>query len=189
VRANVNDFVVLGGPLRDGLHDLDNTGQQTPSSPISPMSTVLSDYPPRPLLLLDRLQDDVRASLVRRTSQLIALTLGLLYNPLYHLSPIAMRYNPPSPDLPGKPHVPEWIPPATTREPLDYAQLRTIDLAVMDSGDDKAIVDLVQLTKKAIREDGFLFLENYGVSLEQVGQFPQYSYTAQCLSGLSGDSR
>ncbi|RSH90012.1 hypothetical protein EHS25_001345 [Saitozyma podzolica] len=38
----------------------------------------------------------------------------------------------------------------------------------MDSGDDKAIVDLVQLTKKAIREDGFLFLENYGVSLEQL---------------------
>jgi hypothetical protein len=39
----------------------------------------------------------------------------------------------------------------------------------MDSGDDKAIDDLVQITKKAIREDGFLFIENYGVSLEQVG--------------------
>jgi hypothetical protein len=54
----------------------------------------------------------------------------------------------------------------------------------MDSGDDKAIDDLVQLTKKAIREDGFLFVENYGVSLEQVGQLPQYSYTVQCPSGL-----
>jgi hypothetical protein len=40
---------------------------------------------------------------------------------------------------------------------------------LLDS-DDPAVVDgLVQKVKIAIRDDGFLFLEDYGVSLEQVG--------------------
>lgn len=55
-----------------------------------------------------------------------------------------------------------------TQEKHNFAQLQSIDLSLMDS-DDPAVVDgLVQQVKKAIREDGFLFLENYGVSLEQV---------------------
>lgn len=78
-------------------------------------------------------------------------------------------FNPPSADLPGKPHVPTWIPPPVTQEKHDFAELQSIDLSLLDS-DDPAVVDaLVQQVKRAIREDGFLFLENYGVSLEQVG--------------------
>jgi hypothetical protein len=41
-------------------------------------------------------------------------------------------------------------------------------LSLLDS-DDPAVVDaLVQKVKVAIRDDGFLFLEDYGVSLDQV---------------------
>ncbi|KAF2770371.1 Clavaminate synthase-like protein [Teratosphaeria nubilosa] len=53
-------------------------------------------------------------------------------------------------------------PPST----LDWAPLHTIDLSLLDSADPKVIDDLVKLTKTAIKEDGFLYLTNYGVSLE-----------------------
>lgn len=55
-----------------------------------------------------------------------------------------------------------------TREMHNFATLKSIDLSLMDS-EDPAVVDiLVQQVKTAIRDDGFLFLENYGISLEQV---------------------
>ena len=77
-------------------------------------------------------------------------------------------FNPPSADLPGKPFVPTWVPPPVTQQKEDFAELSSIDLSLMDS-DDPAVVDkLVQQVKVAIRDDGFLFLENYGISLEQV---------------------
>lgn len=83
------------------------------------------------------------------------------------MAPTAL-FNPPAADLPGKPFVPEWIPPPVTQEKHDFAELSSIDLSLLDS-DDPAVVDgLVSQVKRAIREDGFLFLENYGISLEQV---------------------
>ncbi|ORY28193.1 hypothetical protein BCR39DRAFT_468557 [Naematelia encephala] len=78
------------------------------------------------------------------------------------------KFNPPAADLPGKPSIPDWVPPALTKEKLDFAKLRTIDLSLVESDDPKVVDELVQITKKAIREDGFLFIENYGVSLEQL---------------------
>lgn len=77
-------------------------------------------------------------------------------------------FNPPSADLPGKPHVPEWVPPPATKEKHNFAELMSIDLSLLDSDDPAVVDDLVKQVKRAIREDGFLFLENYGVSLEQV---------------------
>lgn len=77
-------------------------------------------------------------------------------------------FNPPPADLPGKPCVPEWIPPPVTKETHDFAQLTSIDLSLLDSNDPAVVDGLVQEVKRAIRDDGFLFLENYGVSLEQV---------------------
>lgn len=83
------------------------------------------------------------------------------------MAPTAL-FNPPAADLPGKPFVPEWIPPPVTQEKHDFAELSSINLSLLDS-DDPAVVDgLVSQVKRAIREDGFLFLENYGISLEQV---------------------
>lgn len=77
-------------------------------------------------------------------------------------------FDPPAADLPGKPYVRPWIPPPVTKETHNFAKLSSIKLSLMDS-DDPAVVDsLVQQVKTAIREDGFLFLEDYGVSLEQV---------------------
>lgn len=80
----------------------------------------------------------------------------------------AAPFNPPAADLPGKPFVAPWNPPPVTQEKHDFAELSSIDLSLLDS-DDHAVVDgLVNQVKRAIREDGFLFLENYGISLEQV---------------------
>lgn len=84
---------------------------------------------------------------------------------------VAAPFNPPSADLPGKPFVPDWIPPPITQEKHNFATLKSIDLSLLDS-DDAAVVDnLIEQVKIAIRDDGFLFLENYGISLEQVSSF------------------
>lgn len=91
----------------------------------------------------------------------------------------AAPFNPPSPNLPGKPSVPEWNPPPVTKQTEGFATLKSIDLSLLDS-DDPAVVDnLIQQVKIAIRDDGFLFLENYGVSLEQLHRqfaLAQYLY-------------
>lgn len=80
----------------------------------------------------------------------------------------ATAFNPPAADLPGKPVVPKWVPPPTTKENENFADLQSIDLSLLDSNDPAVVDGLTQQVKAAIRDDGFLFLENYGVSLEQV---------------------
>ena len=67
-----------------------------------------------------------------------------------------------------KPEIPPWIPPQETKMDLEWADLRTIELSLLDSGDPDIVAELVATTKAAIKADGFLFLTNYGVSLEQV---------------------
>ena len=81
---------------------------------------------------------------------------------------MASPFNPPAKDLPGKPAVREWIPPPVTKQTENFATLKSIDLSLLDSNDPAIVEGLVQKVKTAIRDDGFLFLENYGVSLEQV---------------------
>jgi len=82
--------------------------------------------------------------------------------------PATAPFNPPPADLPGKPFVPAWEVPPVTKEKHDFAQLKSIDLSLLDSDDPAVVEALVQKVKVAIRDDGFLFLEDYGVSLEQV---------------------
>ena len=77
-------------------------------------------------------------------------------------------FNPPAPDSFSKPYVEPWIPPSPTKDVDNFAELETIDLGLLDSSDPNVVSDLIAQVKRAIREDGFLFLENYGVSLEQV---------------------
>ncbi|WWC64280.1 uncharacterized protein I303_106890 [Kwoniella dejecticola CBS 10117] len=93
--------------------------------------------------------------------------------------PATPKFNPPSPNAEGKPFVPDWNPPPVTKLVDNFAQLQTIELSRMDS-DDPAVVDaLVAQVKTAIRDDGFLFLEDYGVSLEQLHRqfaLAQYLY-------------
>ncbi|KAF4458373.1 gibberellin 3-beta hydroxylase [Fusarium albosuccineum] len=91
----------------------------------------------------------------------------------------AAPFNPPSADLPGKPAVPEWVPPPVTQEKENFAELTSIDLSLLDSDDPAVVDDLIKQVKRAIREDGFLFLENYGISLEQLHRqfaIAQYMY-------------
>ncbi|GAD94114.1 hypothetical protein PVAR5_2735 [Paecilomyces variotii No. 5] len=67
-----------------------------------------------------------------------------------------------------KPTIPKWIPPEPTKKDLDWADLHTIELSMLDSPDPDAIANLVATTKHAIKYDGFLFLTEYGVSLEDL---------------------
>lgn len=55
-----------------------------------------------------------------------------------------------------------------TKEKHNFAELKSIVLSLLDSEDPAVVGSLVQKVKIAIRDDGFLFLEDYGVSLEQV---------------------
>ncbi|KAH7369763.1 hypothetical protein BKA65DRAFT_544490 [Rhexocercosporidium sp. MPI-PUGE-AT-0058] len=80
---------------------------------------------------------------------------------------MAAPFNPSSSSV-EKPEVPVWIPPQPTKVDLEWADLRTIELSLLDSEDPDVVASLVTTTKAAIKEDGFLFLTNYGVSLEQL---------------------
>lgn len=86
----------------------------------------------------------------------------------------ATLFHPPAVDLPGKPFVPDWVPPSITKQNENFATLKSIDLSLLDSNDPTVVDNLIQQVKVAIRDDGFLFLENYGISLEQVrGDFTE----------------
>ncbi|OCF31063.1 hypothetical protein I316_07334 [Kwoniella heveanensis BCC8398] len=81
---------------------------------------------------------------------------------------MAEPFNPPAPDLPGKPFVEDWVPPATSTLDIDWAKLRTIELSLLDHPDPAVVQQLVDTCREAIRVDGFIFLTNYGVSIEQL---------------------
>ena len=98
---------------------------------------------------------------------------------------MAAPFNPPSTE--GIPIVPKWIPPEPTKEDLDWARLHTIDLSLLDSPDSKVVDDLVQLTKVAIKDDGFLYLTNYGVSLEQLQR--QFDLAQYLHSNISDEDK
>ncbi|KAI9152348.1 transporter [Paramyrothecium foliicola] len=94
--------------------------------------------------------------------------------------PATAPFNPPAADLPGKPVVEQWTPPPITQMKENFAELSSIDLSLLDSDDPTVVDGLVQQVKKAIRDDGFLFLENYGVSIEQLHRqfgIAQYMYS------------
>ena len=74
-----------------------------------------------------------------------------------------------------KPHIPKWTPPEPTKMDLDWADLRTIELSLLNSPDPEVVAKLVATTKAAIKEDGFLFLADYGVSLEQINLSSPFS--------------
>jgi hypothetical protein len=82
--------------------------------------------------------------------------------------PQTQPFAPPPADLPGKPFVPAWVPPPITSQTEGFATLKSIDLSKMDSDKPEVVQGLVDEVKEAIREDGFIFLENYGISYEQV---------------------
>ncbi|KAJ5798620.1 gibberellin 3-beta hydroxylase [Penicillium pulvis] len=99
----------------------------------------------------------------------------------------ATAFNPPAADLPGKPFVPGWIPPPVTKEKENFADLQSIDLSLLDSEDPAVVDDLIQRVKAAIRDDGFLFLENYGVSLEQLHR--QFSLAQYLYNNISDQDK
>lgn len=79
---------------------------------------------------------------------------------------MATQYQPPA--TAGKPEVPPWTPPPPTSAPLDWANLHTIELTDLDSQDPAVVGNLVAITKTAIKEDGFLYITNYGISLDHL---------------------
>lgn len=99
----------------------------------------------------------------------------------------AAPFNPPSANLPGKPFVPTWQPPPATQEKHNFAQLKSIDLSLLGSDDPAVVENLIQQVKTAIRDDGFLFLENYGVSLEQLHR--QFSLAQYLYNKISEEDK
>lgn len=82
-----------------------------------------------------------------------------------------------------KPEVPEWTPPPTTKVITNWAHVTEIDLSALDSPDQAVVDKLIATTKKAIKEDGFIYLVNYGVSLEQLHrQFSLAQYLHRNIS-------
>jgi hypothetical protein len=99
--------------------------------------------------------------------------------------PEAAPFNPPPAELSGKPFVPQWIPPPVTQQKEDFAKLTSINLFLLDSDDPAVVQDLVNQVKRAIREDGFLFLENYGISIEQVRNLARYKLITANLAATA----
>lgn len=92
-------------------------------------------------------------------------------------------FQPPAADLPGKPHVEPWVPPPTSKLPIDWAKLRTIHLNRLDSDDPAVVQELIDTCRVAIRDDGFIFLEDYGITPEQVlRQFDIAQYLHEHIS-------
>ncbi|WWC93855.1 hypothetical protein V866_000691 [Kwoniella sp. B9012] len=81
----------------------------------------------------------------------------------------------------AKPEIPPWVPPSETKENLDWASLRTLDLSKLDSDDPKDVEKLLEDTKYAIKNDGFLYLTNYGISLEKLHR--QFAIAQYLLDG------
>ncbi|KAG7531027.1 hypothetical protein FFLO_04638 [Filobasidium floriforme] len=101
--------------------------------------------------------------------------------------PSSPLFNPPSPDAAGKPTVPAWVPPPITKQTDGFATLKSIDLSKMDSDDPKVVAELVEEVKVAIRDDGFIFLENYGISYEQLNR--QFSLAQYLYNNISEEDK
>lgn len=67
----------------------------------------------------------------------------------------------------GKPEIPKWDKPEPTKEDLDWADLRTLDLSLLD-GTPEQPAELVETTRLAVQLDGFLFVKNFGMTEEQL---------------------
>ncbi|KKY25522.1 putative gibberellin 3-beta [Phaeomoniella chlamydospora] len=95
---------------------------------------------------------------------------------------MAAPYEPPVSTI-RKPEIPSWVPPEPSKCDLDWAQLHTIELSDLDSPDPSTVANLIATTKKAIKEDGFLYVTNYGVSLDQLHrQFDLAQYLHRNIS-------
>ncbi|KAF5697974.1 leucoanthocyanidin dioxygenase [Fusarium mundagurra] len=74
-----------------------------------------------------------------------------------------------------------------TQQKEQFAWLKSIDLSLLDSDDPAVVQELVNQVKRAIREDGFLFLENYGISLEQLHR--QFAIAQYMYNNISEEDR
>ena len=92
-----------------------------------------------------------------------------------------------SPPAPTGPAIPKWQPPKPTNAQLNWAELKDIDLSLLDSPDPEVVNDLVKLTATATREDGFLYLTNYGISLDQLHR--QFDLAQYLHSNISDEDK
>ncbi|WWC94644.1 hypothetical protein V866_001491 [Kwoniella sp. B9012] len=61
-----------------------------------------------------------------------------------------------------------WVPPAETTANVEYANLRTIDLSKFDSEDASEREAVFREFQTAVKEDGFLYLVNFGLTQAQI---------------------
>ena len=66
--------------------------------------------------------------------------------------------------------VPAWVPPTpSARDDLDWAPLHTLDLSLVQGEEfDQVPEHVVKEVGEAFSRDGFIYVENHGLSYEQV---------------------
>ena len=69
-----------------------------------------------------------------------------------------------------KPPFRKYVAPPTTEADIEYCNLRTIKLSQVDSPIPEEREAVYQEFKRAVREDGFFFLEDFGLTQEQVSR-------------------
>ena len=67
------------------------------------------------------------------------------------------------------PTIKPWVAPPETKGDVKWANLRTIDLSKVDSPDPAVQKEVFEEFRTAIKEDGFLYLVNFGLTQDQVG--------------------
>ncbi|ORY26774.1 hypothetical protein BCR39DRAFT_594660 [Naematelia encephala] len=90
-------------------------------------------------------------------------------------------------DNSGLPPIPPYVPGKPTSLDIDWADLRELDLSLLDSPDPEVVKRLVKTTAQAIREDGFLFVKNYGMTLEQVHR--QFALGKYCFDNMTEEEK
>ncbi|KIW87119.1 uncharacterized protein Z519_12230 [Cladophialophora bantiana CBS 173.52] len=74
-----------------------------------------------------------------------------------------------------KPEIEHFVPVNPTSEPLEYAELVTLDLSTYDNGPD-ARKKLADELKQAMRTQGFFVVVNHGISIEQIDRQVDIGY-------------
>ncbi|WVQ78698.1 hypothetical protein IAT38_000785 [Cryptococcus sp. DSM 104549] len=90
-------------------------------------------------------------------------------------------------DTSALPPIPPYVPNKPTSMDIDWADLTEIDLSKLSSDDPAVVNELVQTTARAIREDGFLFVTNYGMTLDQVHR--QFALGKYCFDNITEEEK
>ncbi|KAK0202962.1 Clavaminate synthase-like protein [Desarmillaria ectypa] len=92
-----------------------------------------------------------------------------------------------APQIQGNQALPVWKVPTTTKEPLDWVSLETIDLNDLDSNDPSVRANLISRSKHALSVDGFLYVIGTGVTQEIIER--QLAIAQHIIQGIADEEK